>query len=74
MDGGAQAINLDSECWNMGDYEARRNIKRVILDALGFIRTINRLVVVREKIISLKKFPPDLTETLTLNYFRLDIP
>ena len=41
-DGGAQLINLGSDCWTAGDDMARRNIKHVILHAVGFLHEMNR--------------------------------
>ena len=72
-DGGAQPINLNRDCWNLGDDVARRNIKHEILHALGFHHEMNRLV--RERIISLlnHEFFPDLTEILTFPSSRLDM-
>ena len=41
-EGGAQPINLESDCWLHGDDLARKNIKHEILHALGFLHEMNR--------------------------------
>ena len=41
-DGGAQFINLGSDCWTQGDNLARKNIKHEILHSLGFLNEMNR--------------------------------